>query len=101
MKMKEKLAELNKKFEGANPIDVLRFVLAEHKCKAAFSTSLGAEDQVVTKMIVEVDDCAKIFTLDTGRQFYEAYDTIDKTNAKYGINIEVIFPDHTTISIEF
>lgn len=95
--MKKKLSELNIKFKNANPVDVLRFVLKEHKCKAAFSTSLGAEDQVLTDMIVKIDDCAKIFSLDTGRQFYEAYDTLDKTNGKYGINIEIMFPDATEV----
>jgi phosphoadenosine phosphosulfate reductase len=91
--MKQKLTELNKRFKDARPEEVLDFVLNEHKCKAAFSTSLGAEDQVVTHMMVEADDCAKIFTLDTGRQFYEIYDTLDKTNARYGISIDVVFPD--------
>ncbi|MBT3302258.1 MAG: phosphoadenylyl-sulfate reductase [Bacteroidetes bacterium] len=91
--MKQKLEELNKKFKGAKSEEILAFVLNEHKCKAAFSTSLGAEDQVITDMMVKVDACAKIFTLDTGRQFYETYDTLDKTNAKYGINIEIMFPD--------
>lgn len=91
--MKQKLAELNNKFKGASPEEVLKFVLKEHKGKAAFSTSLGSEDQVLTSMIAKIDKGAMIFTLDTGRQFYEAYDTLDKTNGKYGINIEIMFPD--------
>jgi phosphoadenosine phosphosulfate reductase len=91
--MKEKLQELNKQFAKANPEEILKFVLQEHKCKSAFSTSLGSEDQVVTDMIVKIDDCAKIFTLDTGRLFYETYDTLDRTNSKYGIKIEITFPD--------
>ena len=91
--MKDKLQELNKRFASAKPEEILKFVLQEHKCKAAFSTSLGAEDQVVTDMMVAIDDCAKIFTLDTGRLFYETYDTLDRTNSKYGIKIEITFPD--------
>lgn len=90
--MKEKIKELNEKFANATPQEVLKFVAENHECKAAFSTSLGSEDQVVTDMLVKIDKCVKIFTLDTGRQFYEIYDTLDKTNAKYGIKIDIMFP---------
>jgi len=91
--MKESINELNDKFVNASPQDILKHVSDFHHCKAAFSTSLGAEDQVVTDMLIKMKSCTKIFTLDTGRLFYETYDTLAKTNAKYGINIEVVFPD--------
>lgn len=97
--MKQKLEDLNKKFREARPEEVLGFVLKEHPGKAAFSTSLGSEDQVLTDMIAKIDKGIKIFTLDTGRQFYETYDTLDKTNGKYDINIEILFPDAQEVEI--
>ena len=59
----------------------------------AFSSSLAAEDQVVTDMILNISKNARIFTLDTGRLHPETYDVMDATNLKYGIKIEVFFPN--------
>lgn len=88
-----KIASLNERFENATPQEMLAFFLGEYKGKIAFSTSMGAEDQVVTEMIAKLDSDARIFTLDTGRVFPETYDVIERTNARYGINIEIFFPD--------
>ena len=60
---------------------------------AALEGSLGAEDQVLTDMIARIDKSTKIFTLDTGRVFPETYQTLHDTNKKYGINVEVYFPN--------
>jgi len=91
--MKERINELNKIFKTSTAQDILRFLIKEYPCKMAFSTSLGAEDQVLTDMIAKMDKCVNIFTLDTGRMFYETYDTLDKTNHFYNINIEIVFPE--------
>lgn len=84
---------LNTKFEKAKPEEILAFFLNEFRGRIALSSSLGAEDQVLTHMIVKIDPSARIFTLDTGRLFPETYDLIHKINSRYNINIEVIFPD--------
>ena len=51
------------------------------------------EDQVITDIIASIDKSTKIFTLDTGRVFPETYQTLKETNEKYGINIEIYFPN--------
>ena len=58
---------------------------------------MGAEDQVITEMIASIDRKTRIFTLDTGRLFSETYDLIDLTNKRYGINIEIYFPDASRV----
>ncbi len=85
--------ELNTRFNGSDPHEVLSYFLSKYKDKIIFSSSLGLEDQIITRMIVSIDHNAKIFTLDTGRLFQETYDLIEKTNARFGINIDVVFPD--------
>ncbi len=65
--------------------------------KIALSSSLGAEDQVLTHMVMQANASTRIFTLDTGRLFPETYDLIDRTSKKYKKNIEVFFPDATKI----
>jgi len=89
--------ELNQKFELSATKEIFSFLTKEFNCNLAFSTSLGAEDQVLTHLIAESHQCIRIFTLDTGRLFYETYDLIDRTKVKYGINIEVIFPDYLEV----
>ena len=58
-----------------------------------FSTSLGQEDQVITDAIFKNNLPIKVFTLDTGRLFYEHYELLAKNNAKYKTKTEVYFPD--------
>ena len=57
-----------------------------------FSSSLGQEDQVLTDIISRNNIPVRIFTIDTGRLFNETYETIEKTRARYRINIDMYFP---------
>lgn len=90
---KEKIQELNARFEKKTPQEVLSFFLHEYKGRIALSSSLGIEDQALTHMVCNIDHSAKVFTLDTGRLFPETYSLIDNTNKHFGINIEVYFPE--------
>jgi phosphoadenosine phosphosulfate reductase len=92
-KLKNSIPELNKRFQGATTLEILEFFLTSYKGKIAFASSMGAEDQVLTQMIASIDKKAKIFTLDTGRMFPETYEAIERTNARYKINIEIMFPE--------
>ncbi len=57
-----------------------------------FSTSLGQEDQIITDVIFKNNLPIKVFTLDTGRLFYEHYDLLANNNSRYKIKTEVYFP---------
>lgn len=94
---KEKIARWNEELREATAQDTIRYFLDEFGDTITFSTSMGAEDQVITDMVVQIDPSVRIFTLDTGRLFQETYDLIDQTNEKYGIQIEVIFPDYQQV----
>ena len=60
--------------------------------KAAFSTSLSWEDQVITHYIFSNDLPIRVFTLDTGRIFPETYSVLNSTRERYNKDIEVFFP---------
>lgn len=64
----------------------------------SFSTSLGWEDQVITDMICRNALPIRLFTLDTGRLFEETYDLYDRTIRKYGVPIQVYYPDAEEVS---
>ncbi len=91
------ITSLNKKFQGENPETILEYFIKEFGQDAALSSSLGAEDQVLTNMILNIDKSANIFTLDTGRLHPETYDVMDATNLKYGIKINVFFPKNDDV----
>lgn len=86
-------AAKNEEFLNQEPQKVLEYFLNEFPETTALSSSLSYEDQTITDMMVGIRKDARIFTLDTGRQFSETYDLIDRTNMQYGIRIEVFFPD--------
>ena len=88
---------LNRQLEKCTPEEVLKFFLTKYKGKIALASSMGAEDQVLTNMICEIDKSTRIFTLDTGRLFPETYELIDKTNQFFKIAIEVFFPDAKSV----
>lgn len=72
----------------------IRWALGTFGRRAALSSSLSFEDQTVTQLMVAADkEDTRVFTLDTGRQFPETYELIDRTEMAYGIRIEVFFPD--------
>ena len=56
--------------------------------RVKFSSSLGQEDQLLTDIIARNNIPINIFTIDTGRLFHEAYDTLDVTMSKYKINVD-------------
>lgn len=89
----EILALLNKEFEGKTAEEILAFFVKKHKGKITLANSMGAEDQILTHMLVSIDPDVPIFTLDTGRMFPETYDLINKTNEHYNIKLQVYFPE--------
>lgn len=89
----ENAIKINQLLSGKTAQEVLTWFLKEFSGKVAFSTSLGAEDQVITHLIAGIDKSAHLFTLDTGRLFPETYDLIDLTAKKYGLTIRIMFPD--------
>jgi phosphoadenosine phosphosulfate reductase len=89
--------ELNHKLKGKPAGEVLLFFISNYKDRLGFSTSLGAEDQVITQLIAGIDPGVNIFTLDTGRMFPETYDILDLTRQRYKVNITVFFPDSQAV----
>ncbi len=89
---KEEIAALNTRFTEVEPQEVIKYFVEIYKDKIALSSSLGAEDQVLTQMLTSVTNDAHIFTLDTGRLFAETYELIDRTSKKYKTNLKVYFP---------
>ncbi|MEY4591663.1 MAG: hypothetical protein RIR18_558 [Pseudomonadota bacterium] len=68
--------------------------IANEFSPAVFASSLGAEDMVLTDLIVKSKLPIEIFSLDTGRLPLETYDLIAEVKAHYGLNLTVYYPKH-------
>jgi len=86
------LSELQHLYANVSIEEALKKTAYLFPCRVRFSSSLGQEDQVLTDIISRNDIPINIFTIDTGRLFKQAYDTLDITMTKYKINIDVYFP---------
>ncbi|MBR1992049.1 MAG: phosphoadenylyl-sulfate reductase [Bacteroidales bacterium] len=93
----QEINTLNQQFATQSAMEVLAYCLQRFHGHIALSSSLGLEDQVLTDMICKIDKSTRIFTLDTGRLFPETYLLLDRTNLRYGIKMEVLFPDREAV----
>ena len=74
------------------PETLLRALVERYGRGLKLASSLGAEDQVLTDMLLQIDPGACIFVLDTGRLHQETYDLMARTMSRYGMRYEVRFP---------
>jgi phosphoadenosine phosphosulfate reductase len=81
-----------KEIEGSSLPEAVRLVAELFPGTTVFSSSLGQEDQVLTDIIFKNNLPVKIFTIDTGRLFNEAYELLDRTIARYKKPVHVYFP---------
>jgi phosphoadenosine phosphosulfate reductase len=94
---RDEVAALNREFAKASPQEVLKWALSTFGESIALAWS-GAEDVAVLDMMVTLDRSrTRVFTLDTGRLNPETYEFIDEVRKKYGIDVEILFPDAATV----
>ena len=71
--------------------------IADDFSPAAFASSLGAEDMVLTDLIVHQRLEIEIFSLDTGRLPPETYDLIAEVKKHYGLALRLYTPRHDLV----
>jgi len=95
--IKTDIQKLNQEFQTQPAEKALQYFLKQYRDKITLASSLGAEDQVLTDMILKINPEASVFTLDTGRMFPESYSLIERTNEHYNFKMEVYFPDYNKV----
>jgi phosphoadenosine phosphosulfate reductase len=75
---------------------VLRQLSAGHR-NIVFANSMGAEDMVLTDLILKEFSSIGIFSLDTGRLPEETYQLIQRLEEKYGYRVRLYYPDTAAI----
>jgi thioredoxin-dependent adenylylsulfate APS reductase len=91
------IAELAGEYEHRPPQAVLAWLLERFGSRAAICTSFQADGMAILDMAWRIDPRVRVFTVDTGRLPQETYQLLDQVREKYGIEIEVYFPDATQV----
>ncbi len=94
---KVKVDTLSQEFESKDAVSLLRWALSTFHPKIAMASSFGAEDVVIIDMLSKINSEARVVTLDTGRLHQQTYDVMDEIRQRYGIKVEVYFPDHGAV----
>ena len=85
--------QLAEEFDYATPQEVIAWALERWGRRVALFTSFQAEGMAILDMAWRIDPGVRVFTVDTGRLPQETYDMIDEVRSRYGISVEVQFPD--------
>ena len=72
--------------------------IASAYAPAALSSSLGAEDMVLTDFIAREGLPIDIFTLDTGRLHAETLQLAERVQSHYGLSLQVMRPDPAAVA---
>jgi phosphoadenosine phosphosulfate reductase len=78
--------------------DLLAWSFAQFHPRLALACSFQAEGSVLIDLIHRLRGTDfRVFTLDTGRLNQETYDCMEAIRGRYGIEIDVFFPDATRV----
>src|SRR5262245_12975166 len=88
------LAKNSNDFENLTTVDMVTWALERFGPRIALACSFQAEESVLIDRMHRVRGADfRVFTLDTGRLNQETYECMDAIRERYGIQIEVFFPD--------
>jgi len=94
------LEERSADFEGLTALEIVTWALENYHPRLGLACSFQAEESVLIDMMYRIRGSDfRIFTLDTGRLNQETYDCMDAVRARYGVRLEVYFPDAVNPSI--
>jgi phosphoadenosine phosphosulfate reductase len=88
------LAKSSKHFEDLTTVDIVTWALERFTPRIGLACSFQAEESVLIDLMHRVRGADfRLFTLDTGRLNQETYDCMDAIRERYGVQVEVFFPD--------
>ncbi|MBI2368943.1 MAG: phosphoadenylyl-sulfate reductase [Deltaproteobacteria bacterium] len=88
----ESIPARSAELESKSAQELLAWALTEFRSRVALAASFGAEDVVLIDMLMKLSPTARVFTLDTGRLSPETYTLMEAIRERYGLAIEVYFP---------
>jgi phosphoadenosine phosphosulfate reductase len=96
--LEARVAELNRMYYGADPVEVLARVLADHPGRAATVSSFGAESVVLLHLLSQVDRAAPVLFLETEMLFPATLTYQREVAERLGLTrVQVIRPDRRAV----
>jgi thioredoxin-dependent adenylylsulfate APS reductase len=81
-------------FESWDAERLLAWAFESFQPRLVLSASFGApEGMLLLDMLHRITPSVRVFTLDTGRLPQATHDLIDRVRDRYGISVELVFPD--------
>ncbi|MDR3197557.1 MAG: phosphoadenylyl-sulfate reductase [Planctomycetaceae bacterium] len=77
----------NEKLESSSPETILRWAVTTFAPKLTMGTALGSSGCVILSILARIETKIPVFNLDTGYQFPETLELLDRISTKYGIEI--------------
>ncbi len=93
----KELKELNDRFRGKPPEEIVRWAADTFAPEIKLASSFGAEDVALIDIVSKTAPEIRLLTLDTGRLHDETYEVMERVRARYGIEIETMFPDREAV----
>ena len=88
------LAKSSQDFEDLTTAEIVTWALERFSPRIGLACSFQAEESVLIDLMHRLrGDDFRLFTLDTGRLNQETYDCMDAIRERYGVQIEVFFPE--------
>jgi adenylyl-sulfate kinase len=84
-------------FESANAREILAWAISAYGESFAIATSFQKEGMVIVDLASRITSEVRVFTLDTGRLPDETYHMMETLRQRYGITVEVVFPDREQV----
>jgi len=81
----------------AQVIGLLKKAVSEFGNEISFANSMGAEDMVLTDIILREQLPIEIFSLDTGRLPVETYELMAEVEKTYNTRLKIFFPRSETV----
>jgi phosphoadenosine phosphosulfate reductase len=85
------------RFEAASASDLLSWAIDTFDDSFAIATSFQKEGMVILDLASRISAGVRVFTLDTGRLPDETYRMMETIRQRYGIPVEIIFPEREDV----
>ena len=94
-----KIYDIPKGIESFDATKILEWSLSTFGEKVSMASSFQCEESVLIDMLYRIKGSGdfRIFTLDTGRLNEETYEVMEAMREKYGLKIESMFPDSSSV----
>ncbi|MEN3111303.1 phosphoadenylyl-sulfate reductase [Uliginosibacterium paludis] len=92
----DEVVRINIAARRANALELLHAITEAHG-EVTFANSFGAEDMVLTDLILSEKLPIEIFSLDTGRLPADTYTLMGEVEKHYGAKLKVFFPEASAV----